>query len=774
MSQRASDDFGRLQRLSPNHAGAGAPGGGHGQMIDLREIARILRRHARIVAAVTALFIVLALVFVALVTPLYTATTTVLIDPRRASVLDTGGQAPSNYGTDDTSIESQVSLIQSAAVRHRVVDKLKLTADPEFVPPPGVLDLVRSLFSRTPAGGSSVDDVLRAKATDSVERRVKITRQRSTFLVDIDASSKDRVKAARLANAFADAYFIEQVRSKAEAAKTAAGWLNGQIEDLKARVLASDNAVQEFRSAHNLIVTQGVTINDQQIGDLNNKLIEARAETAEARAKYEQVDRIAKSGGDPGSIAEALGSDMIARLRTQYADLAKTEADLATKFGPRHPLLETARAQMRETKNLVNAEIKRILQARRHSYEVADAREKSLQKSLDALQNVSSESGEPQVKLRELQRQAEANRTLYESFLARYKETAAQESLEMPDSRIVTKAIAPITPSFPKVPLTLGLALVLGLGFGCLSALAVDYLDRRVKTQDQARAASGLPSIAAVPLVGVRELAHLAKRGRAALGNYDPRTVRLLPPALQPPLLRYALEQPTSAFAESVRSVRFALQQTARVKLTQVIMVTSAIAGEGKTTLAVNLALSMASLGIKTALVDGDLRNSELTRSLCPGARLGLLDAALADTPLHQAMLIEPSSNLAILPSPSPADDSLLAEFVSSEGMNSVLSELRNHFDAIVVDSPPLLPLVDGRALAELADCVVLTIGWDRTPQDVVLRAVDLLGGVHDRVLGTVLTRVDLDRQRFYEPYDGNAYGSPYPYGRSPVGEAAE
>src|SRR6185312_3900263 len=135
------------------------------------------------------------------------------------------------------------------------------------------------------------------------------------------------------------------------------------------------------------------------------------------------------------------------------------------------------------------------------------------------------------------------------------------------------------------------------------------------------------------------------------------------------------------------------------------------------------------SLGIKTALVDGDLRNSELTRSLCPGARLGLLDAALADTPLHQAMLIEPSSNLAILPSPSPADDSLLAEFVSSEGMNSVLSELRNHFDAIVVDSPPLLPLVDGRALAELADCVVLTIGWDRTPQDVVLRAVDLLGG---------------------------------------------
>jgi capsular exopolysaccharide synthesis family protein len=376
--------------------------------------------------------------------------------------------------------------------------------------------------------------------------------------------------------------------------------------------------------------------------------------------------------------------------------------------------------------------------------------------------------------LRELQRQAEANRTLYESFLARYKETAAQESLEMPDSRVVTKAIAPVSPSFPKVPLTLGLALILGLGFGCLSALAVDYLDRRVKTQDQARAASGLPGIAAMPSVGVRELAHLAKRGRVALENYDPRTARLLPPDLQPPLLRYAIEQPTSAFAESVRSVRFALQQAARVKLTQVIMVTSAVGGEGKTTLSANLALSMASLGIKTALVDGDLRNPELTRSLCPRMRMGLLDVALADAPLHQAMLIEPSSNLAILPSPPPADVSLLAEFVSSEGMNSVLGELRNHFDVIIVDSPPLLPLVDGRVLAELADCVVLAIGWDQTPQDVLLRATELLGRVHDRVLGTVLTRVDLDRQRLYEPYDGSAYGSPYLYSRPPAREAAE
>jgi succinoglycan biosynthesis transport protein ExoP len=769
MLQRSSSDANTSQvilndRYVPAHASA----------IDLREIVRILRRHARIVIASTAILVVLALLFVVLVTPQYTATSSVLIDPRRANVLDSNNQVLTNFGTDDATIESQVSLLQSVAVLQRVVENLKLTSDPEFAPPPGVLDSVRALFSRKPAGGAGVEDVAKARAMETLDRRLKIIRQRATFIVDVNASSYERDKAARIANAVTQAYFLEQVHSKYDATKTAANWLNDQLEDLKARVIASDKAVQDFRAANNLNVAQGVTVNDQQISDLNNKLIEARAESAETRAKYEQVDQIAKSGGDAGSVAEALGSDMISRLRTQYAELAKTEADLSTKFGPRHPQLETVRAQLRETRKLIGEEIRRILQARGHTYDVAVARENSLQKSLDGLQNVSSESGQAQVRLRELQRQAEANRTLYESFLARYKETSAQESLEMPDSRIVTKAEAPITPSFPKIPLTLGLAFAIGLGLGCLLALVADYLDRRIKTNDQARAASGLPSIAAVPAVNVREIARLAKRGRKALDGYDPTTARLLPPALQPPLLRYAVEHPTSAFAEAIRSVRFALQRSARDKTTQVIMVTSAVDGEGKTTLAANLGLSMASLGVKTILVDGDLRNSELTRSMCPRARAGLLDVALAKMPLHQAVLMDQGGNLAILPSPTPSDISVLTEFASSDGMSSILQELRNYFDAIIVDAPPLLPLIDGRALAEQSDCVIFAIGWDQTPSEVVARAVELLAPIHGCVLGTVLTRVDLGRLRFYEPYGSSTYGSSYPYGGPPFQEAAE
>jgi capsular exopolysaccharide synthesis family protein len=229
-----------------------------------------------------------------------------------------------------------------------------------------------------------------------------------------------------------------------------------------------------------------------------------------------------------------------------------------------------------------------------------------------------------------------------------------------------------------------------------------------------------------------------------------------------------------SPFAEAIRSIRFALQRTARIRTTQVISVTSAVGGEGKTTLAANLAQSMAVLGIKVVLVEADLRNPQLSRSLCPGVRTGLLEVALSEMPLHQAVLVDPSTNLAIIPASLPKDVAMLTEFASSEGMSSVLAELRNHFDVIVLDCPPLLPLVDGRALAEQSDTVILTVGWDHTPQNVFLHAVEMLGPIHERVLGTVLTRVDLGRLKLYESYDSSAYNARYIDGSAVVREAAK
>src|SRR3989454_1066519 len=452
--------------------------------VDLREMGRILRRRYRLVALPAAALIGLAVIYLLFATTLYTATSTVLVDPRRANVVETNQSVLSNFGTDDATIESQTLLIQSVAILDRVVRKLKLTDDAEFTPTPGLLDPIKRLFASSgPSDGANPEDAARSRSVEILQKRMKVTRQGTTFLVDINVSSESPQKAATIANAMADGYFEEQVRAKYDATRIA-----------------------------------------------------------------------------------AISSEMITKLRTQYADIAKNEADMSSKYGARHPQVANVRAQLRDTQKLINDEIRRILDSTRHDYDVARSREASLQQSLDQFQGVSTSSGQAQVRLRELQREAEANRTLYESYLARSKEATAQESLEMPDSRIVTKASVPIRPSSPKTLLILGLALMLGLGAGSVLAFLADYLDGRVKTLEQAEAISGVPALAAVPLIGARELAGLARRGHDELARYDRSTMKLLPPAVQPPLMRYAIERPGTFFAEAIRSVRLALQRTMRTQ----------------------------------------------------------------------------------------------------------------------------------------------------------------------------------------------------------------
>jgi exopolysaccharide transport family protein len=736
---------------------------------DLRELFHILRRRRWAIIFTALAMLAITLLVCLIVTPRYTATATILIDPHRSSVIDSssGQQLPSNFASDDAAVNSQVLLIQSNAVLQRVVNDLDLSHDLEFGPRTGLLDPIKRLFSspRELPPGQTTEDVARAQTVDFLsQKRLKVTREGTTFVVDINVTSESPDKAAKIANAIVDSYFSEQVQGKFDTRKIAASWFNKQIEELKLQVIASDRAVEEFRAAHNLTIAQGVTVNDQQLADLNNKLIEAHVQTAEARAKFEQVQNIAKTNADPGTLDQALSSDVIARLRTQYADVAKNLADVSSRFGPQHPLVVNARAQLRETQKLINEEVQRILDSTRQAYQVAKSREEALQKSLDSLKQVSDDSGRERVRLRELQRIADANRTLYESFLARYKETSAQETLDLPDSRVVSKAEIPIKPSFPKTTLVLALVLVAGIGFGSLLAIAIDYFDRRVKSPRQAEIITGVPTLAAMPLIGTRELASRAIRGRRELSQYDPNAVRLLPPAMQPPLMRYVLDEPTSLFAEAVRAVRLSIQRASRTEPVKSILVSSSIDGEGKTTLAVNLAHSLASVGARTILVEGDLRNPEMSRSLCPRAIAGVIEVATGRARFDQALFIDRTTGLAVLPSPPRQRMAGINEFVFSDAMSNMLEQLRQHFDYVIIDSPPLVPLVDARALAELADRIVLAMRWDSTPKDVVAQALETLAPAYDRLLGTVLTRVDMQRLRLYDYYRSSSYVTPYTY----------
>lgn len=745
----------------------------------VREILLILRRHIWVIVSTMAIVIAAAVLFVQLVTPRYTATATVLIDPQRSKAVDTDNRQPTITSTasDDSMINSQVLLLQSVSVLQRVVNKLDLAHDPEFGPHETLLTPIKRLLAppRPPAPGLSADDVAKAQALQFLsDKRLTVQRDGTSFVIDVNVISEDPAKAAKIANAIVDSYFYEQVRSKYDTTKIAASWFNQQLDELKSKVLASDRAVEEFRAKNNLTATQGVTVNDQQLQDLNNKLIDAHVQTAEARAKFEQVENIIKTHADPGMLDQALSSDVIARLRQQYADVVKNQADVSSKFGPQHPLVVNARAQVKATQKLIDQEVHRILEATRQAYQVAQSREDALRTSLGNLKNVSNQSSIEQVRLRELQREADANRTLYETFLARYKETNAQESLDLPNSRMVSKADIPVQPSFPKTTLILAFAGVLGLGFGCVLAFGVDYIDRRVKSLHQAEVITGTPTLAAIPLVGPRELSSRASRGRQELSGYDPGAPQLLPPSMQPPLMRYVLEEPTSMFAESVRAVRLSLQRAARNAPVKSVMVTSSIDGEGKTTLAVNLAQSLAAIGLKTILVEGDLRNPEMSRSLCPRATIGAIEVATGEARFRDALLMDRVTGLTILPSPPKDRDPDISEFIFSDAMRAMLDQLQQEFEYVVIDAPPLVPLVDARALADLADRIVLAIRWDSTPRDVVAQAIETLKPAYEHLLGTVLTRVDMQRLRLYDYYRSSPYVMPYSYlGQPRIGRAS-
>ena len=757
-----------------------ADGSPENRPLDLREIIRILLRRRWIIAITALALLGAACLFVLLVTPKYTATATILIDPHRSNVIDSNpNRAPlaSSFDSDNAYVNSQVNLIESGGVLQSVVNDLNLAHDSEFGPHSSFVDLllypVKKLLSptRPPVPGQSADDIAKAQALGFLQhRRLKVKRQLTTFLVDIEVSSKDPEKASKIANAVVNSYFQELVHGKYDTNKAASSWFNQQIERMKAKVLTSDRAVEEFRAANNLTLAQnaaavpGATINDQQLTDLTNKLIDAHAQTAEAHAKFQQVQENAKGKVDPGALSEALSSQVIAQLRTQYAQVANNLADVSSKYGPQHPLVVDAKAQVHQTQKLINQEIQRILESARQAYQVAKSREDALQQSLDKLKNVSNETGRVRVRLRELQREADASRTLYEAFLSRYKETSIRETANLPDSRIVSKADIPLNPSFPRTFLILPGALLAGLMLGCMLAIGIDYFDRRVKSARQAEEITGIPTLAAIPLIDTRELAQRASRGRQELNRYHRNPAELLPAAMQPPLMRYAVEEPTSLFAEAVRAVRLAIQRASRAAPVKSIVVSSSVDGEGKTTLAVNLAFSLATTGARTILVEGDFRNPEMSRSLCPSAEAGAVELATGRARYEQALFADRSTGLAILPAPLRQESAGLSEFVFSDAMGKLLDQLRQHFDYVIIDAPPLVPLVDACALAEIADRIVLAIRWDSTPQEAVTQALNALGPACQRLIGTVLTRVDLHRLRYYDYYRSSSYIAPYSY----------
>jgi polysaccharide biosynthesis transport protein len=701
---------------------------------DLRVILMFLRRRATMILLVAVAVFAVVLAVTTQLVPRYEATATVLIDLTSAQVVDIEAVI-SGVGTGASRANAQTAILKSRAIAQRVAERLNLWEAVDFnIGASNSSSRFNPLnwFGETEeVGDPEVLLNLKRESVMSVLRaNMSVSSNTQTQTIDISYTSQSPQRAAEIANTIANEYALDQLEAKFEATKNAADWLSRRLEGMRVSLDASERAVEIYRSENNLINADGLLLNEQELSELNSQLILIRAEKAEKRAIYSRAQHMLAGGAALDSVSEVIQSPVIAALRQQQAELARKQADFSSRYGARHPQMLNVQAERRDLDAHIQQEIRRIVDSLKNAVAVVETRERSIERSLDERRSFAAENNQSLVNLRALEREAEATRSLYETFLARFKEVNAQESLQTSGVRVISRATAPLTHSFPKTNMILFAALVVGLGLGAALAFVLELLDDSFHTTKQLEAMTLVPNIAVVPLV----------EGDGAKGG----------------TVKYMLGSPLSPYAEAFRGMRTSLALSNVDTPPKVVLFTSAIPSEGKTTISTSFALAAARAGQKVIVVDCDLRKPSVHKmfDVVPDGK-GLVEHLADPKGLEMVVQTHTASGTDFIPVVSGSINP--TDLLASQHMADLIQTLRNKYDLVVIDSAPLLPVADTRSVAGLADTTVLVVRWGRTPRAAALNASNLLRQSGLRLAGTVLSAVDMAQQSTYG-YGDTAY----------------
>ncbi|MBX5068954.1 polysaccharide biosynthesis tyrosine autokinase [Rhizobium lentis] len=729
--------------------------GNEADFIDFDKLIAIVRRQWRIVAVCAFAFAILGVVYVLTAVPVYTAETKVLIDRsdnQMINQLAAFGQLDDDEGT----VLSQVELLKSDTIAYAVVDKLKLVDDPVFTAQKNSLFSVATLKSLVNFRSWFADDgaaapdaeMKRRWAAETVAGNIDVERVGKSYVLDVSYTSQSPDMAREIAAAIADVYLVDKLNSKYEATRRAGEWLQERIEELRQQALDTDLAVQKFRSEHGLVEAgSGTLLSEQQLSELNSQLIKAQAETAQAEAKYTRIKSIIEAKQTDAIVTDVLDSSISNDLRKKYLEASKLEAEIEARLGPDHVQAVRLRAEMAEYERLMFDELNRIAESYQSELTVAQSREKSLRDSVDKATGVAATAGETQVQLRELERTRDTYKNLYQSFLARYQEAIQQQSFPITAARIITTAETPTKPSAPKRSLVIAFAMFLGCAFGSGIGAFREFRDRFFRTGDDVKDMLDVESLGVMPLIE---------------NNVDDPT--LVDPGNPRSIARggktttYVEEHPLSAFAETLRSAKIAIDISASDQRCKVIGVVSSLPGEGKSTTAINFAKLLAMQGARCLLIDGDMRNPGATRAIGRHAEAGLLEAIVDNRPLKDLILLDPKTKLAFLPTVARYRVPHSSELLASRGMDQLLEFARQSFDYIVVDLPPLAPVVDARAINPKLDAVVFVIEWGKTSRKVVQSTLLSEPDLYAKCVGAILTKVDPAQMKLYRTFGSSEY----------------
>jgi capsular exopolysaccharide synthesis family protein len=677
---------------------------GLAEMFGVAAALQMLRRRLLIMVVIGAVASVSAFAYLMMRAPEYTATSLVIINPRQERVLsseDIVGQMP----RDSSTIDSEIERLRSSALMGELAEALGLA---------------------TTSGNGQ------ARPTQGIGGAISVRRRGMTYVIEISARSTDPERAQLIANTYSDVYIASQVNARIDTAQRANSWLSRRLAELREDVQAKESAAENYRMQSGLLAAQGSSLVEQQITNVQTQVLQAQADLAEREARYRQLQELRNSGAPLDAIGNAINSETVRQLRAREAEIAQRQSELEQRYLETHPAVQTVRAERQDITNQIQREIQRITVNLGNEVSVGRARLATLQNSLREAAGDLNDNSSSSVRMRELEREAAASREVYESYLQRYQEIADQDQLNISDARLMTYADVPQSPSSPKLRIALALAIALGLMLGIGAGVVAEILDQSVKNADDLESKVGYPAIASIPTISKRMM-------------------RQMPPAERHPS-GYLVGRPMSAFTEALRVLRTVIVYSKLDFSVKVVAVTSALPDEGKTTISMCLARVAAMSGQKVVVVDCDLRKQSINDVIDIETDVGILQVLAGEAPWRSAIVRDPSSDAHVLPVATSGFTP--RDVFGSDAMARLVSELRAHYDLVILDCAPILAVAETRVLVKHADTTVVVARAGRSAVGAVRSAVQQTESAGGKVLGIALNCV----QPHWQSYADSLY----------------
>ncbi len=724
----------------------GVPGQGGGETLDFSHYLRLLLHNKwKIIAFV---FVVTAITIV-LVKPLrsvYQAQTTVIIETARNNIVD----VQDVYGSSSQNREyfaTQYRIIQSRALIEKVIDRLNLTKHPEYDPrqqqEQGTFLSVKNFigfFKKTDDSQKVTDDESRVSDEESeanIRRDVIDVFQGSlaveplygTLLVNISYKSHDPDLAATIVNTIADVYIESYLEARLEVAKKATSWLSDRLGELRQNLQDSEERLQEYRESEKLVDVQGVrTLDSAELVQLREDYIDARQRRTEAQAIYEQVKGYESLSTDQLlAIPSILNSPIIQRLVEMKSASDRRVAELRQRYGQQHPSMQAALSEQTEVESDLNTRLRTVARGIYSNYQAALRAERALSGQISNTRNRLQNVSRKEVKLRELEREVETNRQLYDLFLSRGKESDESSKIEEPPARVIDAAIPPIYPigpnkkKFVMAAFVLSGALIIGL------IVLLDLLDSSVRTADDVENKLHAPMLGFLPLDKNNKSEYAF---RAFVNQND-----------------------KSGFAEAIRTIRTSLVLSSLDNPFKTIVVTSSIPGEGKSTVSLNIAEALGQME-KVLLIDADMRRPTMSKALgLAQTTMGLSNLIAGKAKLENCIHRLSDSEIDVIVSGVIPNNPL--ELIGSKQFKALLETLKEQYDRIIIDSAPIHVVSDAQVLSSYADSLIYIVKSNSIPVGIAAKGIKLLRSVNAPLTGVVLNQVDINKASQYDSFYG-------------------